>query len=347
MQAVQRDMGSWSRICSFVLAGIFLLPGVALSETCTTQSAMTATDRDALVNVSRTLAEKIQAGDAEAVHGLTVAEFAKDFGAIQGAVASTSTKVKGATLIVEQVYLLDASDLKRSPDGSAANAEFLCSLNHSIAEADFLIPSLNPGKYGFAIVEAQGIPAPWRLPFLLRQEGGKWLMSGLYPGPMTAAGHDGLWYWTQAREMQKSKEQWNAWLYYQQAANLLAPASFIQSTHLEKLKSETSAAAPPAASQGISADVPLVVKGKDGTDYYFTGLGTDDSMAKDKIDVTAKLKVDAIGDPAAARKRNLNAMSALLSAYPEMRKGFHGVWVFAESAGQNPFASEETMSAIP
>lgn len=347
MQAVQRDMGFMIRwICSFV-AGFFLLSGVAWGESCTTQSAMTATDRDALVSASRGLAEKIQAGDAEAVRGLTVAEYAKDFGAVQGAVASASAKVKGAMLVVEQVYLLDASDLKRTSDGSAPNSEFLCSLNHSIAEADFLIPSLSPGRYGFAIVEAQGVAAPWRLSFLLRQEGGKWLMAGFYPGPMTAAGHDGLWYWTQARAMQRDKELWNAWLYYQQAENLLTPASFIQSTHLEKLKSETAAAAPPAVSQGISADVPLVVKGKDGTDYYFTALGTDDSLAKDKVDVTAKLKVDAIGDPTAARKRNLNAMSALLSAYPEMRKGFHGIWIFAEAPGQNPFASEETMSAIP
>ncbi|PWT82928.1 MAG: hypothetical protein C5B58_07375 [Acidobacteria bacterium] len=335
-------------ICSFVVSGVLLVSGAAWGETCTTQSAMTATDRDALVSASRGLAEKIQAGDAEAVHGLTVPEFAKDFGAIQGAVASASAKVKAATLIVEQVYLLDGSDLKRSADGSAPNSEFLCSLNRSIAEADFLIPSLAPGKYGFAIVEGQGVvAAQWRLSFLLRQEGEKWLMAGFYPAPMTAAGHDGLWYWTQARAMQKNKELWNAWLYYQQAENLLTPVNFIQSTHLEKLRSETAASVPPAASQGVSADVPLVVKGKDGTDYYFTGLGTDDSLAKDKVDVTVKLKVDAIADPAAARKRNLNAMSALLSAYPEMRKGFHGVWVFAEAPGQNPFASEETMAAIP
>ena len=35
--------------------------------------------------------------------------------------------------------------------------------------------------------------------------------------------------------MAKSKEQWNAWLYYQQAERLLNPTDLIQSTHLEKL----------------------------------------------------------------------------------------------------------------
>jgi hypothetical protein len=346
MRLIERDMGG--RMLRGAIAIMVLLSASAVrGEKCTTQSEMTATDRDALAGAARGLADKIQVADAEAVRALTVAEYTKDFGAIQNAVANTSAKVKGAAFAVEQVYLLDGSDLKRASDGSAPNAEFLCSLNHSVAEADFLIPSLPPGRYGFAIIEAQGVTSPWRLSFLLRQDAGRWLMAGFYPVAMTAAGHDGLWYWTQARAMQKNKEQWNAWLYFQRAENLLSPASFIQSTHLEKLKSETTAATPPAMSQGVSADVPLVVRGKDGVDYHFTGMGTDDSQAKDQLDVTVKLKVDAIGDPLAARKRNASAMSALLSAYPEMRKGFHGVWIIAEAPGQNPFATEEAMTEIP
>jgi hypothetical protein len=347
MRAVGHDMGRVSlRWCAIAVA-VALCSAVAWGESCLTQSAMTAADRDGLASAARGLAEKIQANDADGVRSLTVAEYAKDFGAMQGAVANTSGRAKGATLVVEQVFLLDGSDLKRAADGSASNAEFLCSLNHSIAEADFLIPSLPPAKYGFAIVEARGVAVPWRLSFLLRQENGKWLMAGFYPSAMTAAGHDGLWYWTQARDMAKSKEQWNAWLYYQQAQSLLLPANFMQTTHMEKLKAETTSATPPAASQGVSADVPLVVRGKDGVDYYFTGIGTDDSLAKEKLDVTAKLKVDTIGDPVVARKRNTAAMSALLAAYPEMRKGFHGVWIFAEAKGENPFATEQPMTEIP
>ena len=53
-----------------------------------------------------------------------------------------------------------------------------------------------------------------------------------------------------------------------------------------------------------------------------------------------------MGDAAAARKRKLDAMSALLAAYPELRKAFHGVWVFAEAPGQNPFATEQAMGEI-
>jgi hypothetical protein len=215
-----------------------------------------------------------------------------------------------------------------------------------VAEADFLIPGLTPGRYGFVIVDVPDGGSPWRLSFLLRQGQGQWGMAGFYPKPLTAAGHDGLWYWTEARTLTAHKEHWNAWLYYQQAENLLLPANFIQSTHFEKLRTEQTAAAPPALSEGVSAESPLVVKGADGVEYHFTALGVDDSLSKEKIDVTAHLKVDQIGDPAAARKRNTDAMAALLAAYPELRKPFHGVWIFAEVPGQNPFVTEQAMNEI-
>jgi hypothetical protein len=328
-----------------LIAATFAAAGVARGETCTTQSAMAPADRDALVAAARSMAQKVEANDATGLRSVTIAEYAKDFGPVQNVVANTSAKIKGATPMVEQVYLLDASDLKKA-DGSAGNAQFLCTLNKSIAEADFSIPGLPPGKYGFAIVEARGIAAPWRLSFLLQQVQGQWQMAGFYPRPMTAAGKDGLWYWTEARTMAKNKEQWSAWLYYQQAEALLNPANMIQSTHLEKLRSEQTAAAPPMISSGVSAEAPLVVKGADGAEYHFTGLGVDDSLAKDKVDVTAHLKVEQIGDPVAARKRNTDAASALVAAHPELRKSFHGVWVFAEAPGQNPYATEMAMNEI-
>ena len=334
-------------LMGWALATVLIaMPAVAGGESCTTQSAMTPADREGLAAAAHSMAEKVLANDADGLRGLTIAEYAKDFRAIQNAVGSSSAKVKGAAMVVEQVYMLDASDLKRAADGTAPNAMFACALNKSIAEVDFSIPALPPGKYGFAIVEARGIAAPWRLSFLMQQDGGQWKMAGFYPRAMTAAGHDGLWYWTEARRMAKSKEQWNAWLYYQQAEALLNPTGIISSTHLEKLRTEQTGATPPAASEGVTPEAPLVVKGVDGAEYHFTGLGVDDSLAKEKLDVTARLKVEQIGDPVVAKKRNTDAMNALVAAYPELRKGFHGVWVFAEAPGQNPFATELAMSEI-
>ncbi len=334
------------RVKMMLLTAGMLAGAIASAEVCTTQSQMSATDRDALAAAAYSLAAKVQANDVSGLQAATAAEYAKDFSGIGAVVGSTAAKVKDGTVTVEQVYLLDGTELKRAPDGSAPEAQFFCSLNKSVSEADFLIAGLAPGRYGFVMVDVTDTSSPWRLSFLLRQEQSKWTMAGFYPKPLSAAGHDGLWYWKQARMMTAQKERWNAWLYYQLAENLLMPVNFIQSTHLEKLKTEASSAAPPVLSEGVSAEAPLVVKGADGVEYHFTGLGLDDSLAKDKVDVIAHLKVDQIGDPAAARKRNTDAMVALLSAYPEMRKPFHGVWMVTEVAGQNPFATEQAMSDI-
>jgi hypothetical protein len=334
------------RIKALLLAAGMLVAGVGSAEVCTTQSQMQAADRDALVAAARTLAAKVEANDVSGLQAATAVEYAKDFSGIGTVVGSTSLKVKGGTPIVEQVYLLDGTQLKRGADGSLPEAQFFCSLNKSVAEADFMISGLTPGRYGFAIVDITDLDSPWRMSFLLHQEQGQWTMAGFYPKALSAAGHDGLWYWTQARTMTAQKEHWNAWLYYQQAESLLTPVNFIQSTHLEKLKAEASAAAPPALSEGVSAEAPLVVKGPNGVEYHFIALGVDDSLGKDKIDVMTHLKVDQIGDPVAARKRNSDAMVALLAAYPEMRKSFHGVWMIADAPGQNPFATEQAMSDI-
>jgi hypothetical protein len=317
----------------------------ANAETCTTQSGLSDADRGALADAARSFAAKVQANDAAGLRANTVAEVQKDFGALQYLVSVTAPKLAGAAATLDQVYLLDASTLKPNPDGTAPDTQFFCSLNRSTMEADFLIPALPPGKYAFAIVNVAS-PAPWRLSFLLRQEQGKWLLAGFYPKPLTAGGHDGLWYWTQARQLAKDKQQWNAWLYYQAAAMLLRPADFVLSSHLDKLRTEASTAAPPALSEGISPDAPLVVKGADGTEYHFVGLGVEDPAGQSTLDIAAHLRVDPITDQAAARKRNADAMTALLAAYPEMRKPFHGVTMYSEAPGQRPFGTEQPMAEI-
>lgn len=330
-----------------LLAAGMLLSGVAMGEVCTTQSQMTASDRDALAAAARDLATKVQSNDVNGLRSATVAEYAKDFSGIGNVVGTTAAKLKGGAIVVEQVYLLDGTQLKKNADGSAPEAQFFCSLNKSVAEVDFFIPGLLPGRYGFAIVDVKSA-APWQLSFLLRQGASpnQWEMAGFYPKPLTAAGHDGLWYWTQARTMASRKENWNAWLYYQQAQALLQPTGFIRSSHLEKLKNEQAGAAPPALSDGISPEAPLVVKGKNGTEFRFIGLGVDDSLSAEKIDIMAHLKIDQLGDAAAAKQRNSDAASALLTAYPELRTAFHGVWIVAQATGQNPYATEESMNEI-
>src|SRR5271156_3169996 len=134
------------------LATGMIVAGVASAEVCTTQSQMTASDRDALAATARGLAAKVQANDVSGLQAATAAEYAKDFSGIGAVVGSTAAKVKDSMLSVEQVYLLDATQLKRGADGALPDAQFFCSLNKTVAEADFLIPGLAPGRYGFVMV---------------------------------------------------------------------------------------------------------------------------------------------------------------------------------------------------
>jgi hypothetical protein len=311
------------------LFAVLLVAGPLTAETCTTQSQMQAAERDGIAAAARTLAAALQANDAASIKTRSSAELAGNFAGLAS---------------LESVWLLDATSLKPNSDGSAATGQFFCTLNQSSAETDFSIAGLPAGKYAFAIVNAAG-PNPWRISMLLRDEGG-WKLAGLFPKAATSAGKDGLYYWTTARSMAKQNQPWNAWLYYQQAAALLQPVGFVSSSHLEKLQTEASTAAPPVLQKGVSGDQPLVLRATDGTEYRITGFGFDDSSSKEKVDLVVHLKVDTAGDAAATRKRNSEAARTLVLAYPELRSAFHGVWVSSESPGASPFATEEPMDNL-
>ena len=187
------------RVAGVVLVAGLLAGNAFAAEKCVTQSQMPAADKDALLAAASLLAGKIQANDQAGVKALTIDEFQKDFSGMGNVVASAAPKLAGSTAEVEDVYVLDASSLQPT-NGTNPDATFFCALNQSAAETEFAIPQLPPGRYGFAIVDMNG-SAPWRLSLLLRQEGGAWKLAGLYPKAMTAGGHDGLWYWKQARTL--------------------------------------------------------------------------------------------------------------------------------------------------
>ena len=326
-----------SRSPLLVIVALCGLGVAAHSETCTTQSQMQPADRDALSQAAHDLAAKIQAGDAAGLQAGTVPEFAKDFGAMRSAAMDLAPHLKGDTLAVDQVYLLDANGMAAGGD-----AQFFCTLNRSQAEVDFSIGGLSAGVYGFAVVYGTG-DSPWRVSLLLRRDGGRWLLAGFFQGPTQAAGHDGLWYWREARRMAAAKQPWSAWFYYTEAQSLLRPAAFVQSSHLERLQDEQKAAAPPVLSSGISQTTPLVVKGPDAKEYRFTGLGVEAFPGREKPDAVVHLESTS-QEPADLRAEGDGAAHAIVSAYPELRGAFGGVLVSLEGSGRPPLITEHPMT---
>jgi len=333
------------RAAIVALVAVLLCAPLAAQMTCTTQAKMQPALRDALMSTAKMLAAAVQANDAAKVRANTVAEYATDFSATEFLIRSTSPKISGENLLVSSVYGLDASSRKKD---DTTDAEFSCPLTATMLETDFSIPGLPPGNYGFAVVDAVDGPQPWMLSFLLRQDGGVWKMAGFYQHAETAAGHDGLWYWKEARAATQAKQPWAAWLLYGEAYALLTPANFVQSTHLDKLAAEQRAVAPPELSNGIGKDAPLVVKGMNGAEFHFTGLSTDRSEDGTKVNIMLHLRAEPGADAPSARVRNEAAAAAFVKAHPEVRKDFQGVWVFAENDTQQPIAmTQRDMSQIP
>jgi hypothetical protein len=312
------------------------------AQSCTPQSKLGADVRKGLSDKALELGTAVKNSDVTKVQAATVAEYAANFAQTAYLIRTTGDKLTDDALSVSQVYELDA--LNRTA-GSTTDAEFTCTLSGTAGETDFSISGLPAGLYGFAMVEAAG-PRPWLLAFLLKQQGGVWKMAGFYPRARSAAGHDGLWYWTSARVDAKAKNLWPAWLLYGEADELLRPANFVTSTNLDRLRAEQRTVMPPDLHEGIGPDMPLVVK--DGSaEYRFTSVDAEGSEDGKRLNLMLHLHADPIADPVAARARNDAAAKAFLSGHKELRTVFDGVWVFAESPGQNPFATEQTMQEIP
>jgi len=339
---MELKMPSTARTVTALAALIFCLPTVR-AEVCTTQAKMAPALRDTVAASALSLATAVQANDAPKVRSATIAEYASNFTNTEFLIRSTSSRIAGESLAVTSVFSLDAS--ARKP-GETADAEFTCPLSGTALEADFSIPGLPPGNYAFAMVEASGGPQPWLLSFLMRNDGGTWKMAGFYPHARTAAGHDGLWYWNQARAAVKNKQPWAAFLLYAEAYALLRPAGFMDTTHLDKLQNEQRTATPPELSNGISKDTPLVVQDATG-EFHFTALTTDRSDDGTRVNIMLHMPSNST-DAAATRVRNEAAAAAFVKAHPEVRKDFQGVWVFAETDTQQPFVmTQRDMSQIP
>jgi hypothetical protein len=320
------------------MMGVVLLTAISTScwaQTCTTQAKMTTELRSEIADSALYLAAAVQAGDAARVQGAAVAEFASNFVATTGLIKTTAAQITGDTLHVTQVYALDAKARKA---GDTSAAEFSCTLTGTGSETDFSIGGLPPGMYGFAMVEASG-ERPWLLSMLMRQEGLSWKLAGIYPRVRTAAGRDGLTYWKGAREQVAAKKLWLGWLSYTEADELLRPANFVSTTNLSKLRTEQHDAAPAELANGVSKDAPVSVTGPTET-FRITGLSS--LSSDDGKHLNLVVHVDGAGGTV----RSQAVAKALLDAHRDLRDGYEGVLVVAESGSSAPAITMVKVSDI-
>ena len=322
-----------------MLASLSLLLATvpAWGVACKTQGAMSEQERGPILQAARQIAIDVQTGRSADLQGLTVPAVAASFASIAQSAAALTPLMTGATLTVDAVYKLDASDAKPGDD----QTQFFCDAGDNSSHVTFGIQHLPPGQFAFALVHATGVARPQQLALLLQQQaaGSPWLMAGFFPKPLTVAGHDGLWYWTMARRSTQKKQPWNAWFAYTTAAYLLQPAGFFSSTNLEKLVDEQQAARP----ADLPGTAPLMLT-VNGAPIKVTSLRTDDALGG--LDLVAHYDATDNSDPVTARTRTVAVMQALLALHPELRDTFHGLWVFADVPSGPAFSLELPMQQL-
>ena len=319
-----------------VVAGAWLLPN-ANAATCMTQSQMTVAARDTLSSSVLAMVGEVQRGDVQSLRANTIPAVAADFSGVAAWADSLRPLVQHATITVDDLYALDASS---EPIGSP-QTDFYCGTPVVMLD----LANLPPGKFALVILHATGVPEPQQISFILSETlENHWMLAGLFSSPLMEAGHNGLWYWSQARAYAQKKMNWDAWFYDQAAASLLEPVEFLSSPNLEKLQQEANQVRPDT----LPETKPLMLKGN-GATFEITAMGATGALGGLDIDVhyipdTAQRT--QLQNPSAARKQVLDVMLALLTLHPELGVAFRGIWVHADEGTVAVFALDLPMNEI-
>jgi len=335
---VQGNSKRFSAIaCALLLVGA----GAGLrGQTCTTQAEMQKAERNALIAVSQQLSHRVAANDTQALQADIAPQVAADATGILHAVSDVAPIVTNATFTVDNLYLLDAANLKPEE----ASVRFYCGVFNHPERVVLTLGSLPQGRYALALVHATGVLNPQQIAAIFAEAKGKWKLAGFSFRPLTIDGHDSVWYWKQARAYASKNEKWNAYFYDETAHYLAAPADYLSSTNLDKLTQEQESAQP----AGLPGAQPMQLSAK-GQSFAITQIGTSGDLGG--LDLVIHYNAAGNGKDAnnltAARRQNIAVMQAMLQAHPELKDAFHGLWVYAVVPGQAPFGIELPMQQIP
>src|SRR5271165_396397 len=308
-----------------------------MAITCTTPGAMQQTDRDALLAAANPIATAVTAQNYDALQSSLLPAVTGDWESIRSVVQGTKPLFQGGELHWRTSYLLDSTDLK-----APADTQFFCTTSDNSLTVTISLRNLPPGHYALLLADYPGSALAGQLALILGQDGGKWKLGGIYAREGILDGHDGVWYWTHAREAALKKLNWSAWFSYDTAHWLLTPVDFLSSPNLEKLGAEQLRGQPP------SDTLPLTVSGAGpdaGKTWRITAARIDTSLHS--ADLALTYESTGISDPVPARAEAVAVMSALLRLHPGLLETFHGLWAYAEKDGKQTFAIELAMKDIP
>jgi hypothetical protein len=278
---------------------------------------MDAATRASLEAAGRRYFDLTSKGDGATLKQSSIPGVAADFSPIQAAVKDNQPEFASATATVRPVFLLEAEGKEPLP-----RAEFLCGVfgksGQTADSAVFVIPNLPPGTYGVVILDVAE-KLPHTLSLVLQKIGNEWKLAGFYVKATQVAGHDGQWFWDRAREFKAKGQTRNAWLYYNQARDLLAPVPFMSTMITDRIYDESQPLQPAdLPSGGNSVDLSFEGKTFHLTNVFGVGVGND-------IDLVVKYQTSDISNTNHTYQDNVTVIKALAAKYPELRQGFTAI----------------------
>ncbi len=311
-------------------------PARMSATSCTAQAELLPQDRAALTAAGGRLAMAVSQQDFAALKAALLPALAQDWEQIHQAAEAGAALMQGGQVQLRSLYLLDATSLSASAD-----TQFFCSDASGSMTVTLTMQALPPGRYAVVLADAAGAPHAGQLGFILVWDDptSSWKLGGLTARPGALDGHDGVWWWTHARELATDGQPWAAWYAYETARMLLLPVDFLSSPNLDKLNAEQAAirSSPQGAFPLTLPDGPRAWK-IDAVRVDPTLLHADLGVVYESTGVT---------DPAAQRTEAIAVLSALLKAQPGLRQSFHGLWAYAVKDGKQTPVMELPMAQIP
>jgi hypothetical protein len=307
-----------------------------MAVNCTSQGELQAADREALISAATPIADAIAAQNFDLLQASLLPAVIGDWDGIRSAAQAAAPALKGGKLQWRSAYLLDATDLKAPSD-----TQFFCSNADNSITVTVELHNLQQGRYAMLIGDFPGAPLSGQLALIFGADADKkWKLGGLFAREGTFDNHDGVWYWTHAREQAQKGSGWAPWFNYDMARWLLIPVSFVSTPNLEKLNREQM-----QLKASPLDGLPVTVSGDGGKSWKVTGLRIDTTLHTPDLALT--YEGTGLTDPIAAKAEATAVMSGLLKAHPELRENFHGMWAYAEKDGRRSYAIELAMHDIP
>jgi hypothetical protein len=333
-------MSTFGKTCSstlglVVVVLIFVSVKSVSAQTCLTASDMGEATRSALVNTAKRYFDMAARGDAASMRQNAIPSLAGSFSGIETAVKDNQSNLSGAQAVPRSPFLFKA-------EGAAPiqRAEFLCGVfNKSGQTSDsavFVISNLPPGTYGIVTLDVAAPKGPYTVSFVLQQQATDWKLGGFYAKPSQVGAHDGNWFAEQARSFKAKGKLHDAWFYYLEARELLAPVPFMSTLTTDKLYDEMQSVKP--------ADLPPTDLPAGSKTFKVTELFP---IAMDKdLDLVVKYQSADVSNTTQAFQDNTAVMKALVMKYPELRDAFDGIVARAVEPSGRDYGSLLAMKNI-